>query len=871
MFLKLSVGNNKFRWNMKKQEFQVSGMTCSACQARVLKAVESLEGSKNVNVNLLTGKLVVMFDEQKITPKDILRAVENVGYKIETIDEEDESAIKWKMIKENQKKELQSMKVRLIVSILILLPLLYLSMGAMIGLKFPMLLMQNSNAIWLVIIQFVLTTIIAIINRKFFINGFKALIKRSPNMDSLVAIGSSSAYVYGLVVGIMLAVAHFNGDFVKVHQLVHNLYFESSATILTLVTLGKFIETISKNKTTSSIEALVKMSPKTAWVLKDGKEVLVSARSIEVGDIVIVKTGDIVAVDGEIVEGEGLLNQSSITGESLPVKRTVGETVISSSVCENGSFKMVAKKVGQDTVFAGIIQLVDEASSSKAPISKVADRVSGIFVPIVIGLSVLTFAIWMIVLKDFSTALSNAISVLVISCPCALGLATPVAVMVGTGQAYRYGVLIKSAEKLELLNKVTTVVFDKTGTLTVGSPKVTDHVVLDESFDKNKIGDIVFSIESGSNHALAFALKNAFLSKKVQKIDDFYEFSGKGVSGKIKNSIYYIGNILLAQEFLKDKNEIEKLKLYFDDFSNEGKTPVALFDENHAISVFAIMDEIREDSKFAIEILKSLGIKVVMLSGDNKKTASCVAKNLGIENCFAEIMPSEKDKQILKLQKDGEKVVMVGDGINDSPALTRSDVGIAISSGTDIALGSADIVLTTNSIVSVVHAYLISGAVMNNVKMNLFWAFFYNAISIPIAMGVLSFVGVVLSPMIASFAMSFSSVCVCVNALRLRWFNPNKKLQKISKNNKNIIKNCENNEKFAKKEKIMKVKIIVGGMMCSNCERHVVQALEKVDGVIDVKVDLNSGEVELNTKQGLDVSVLSKAVEDAGYRVLKIN
>lgn len=856
---------------MKKQEFQVSGMTCSACQARVLKAVESLEGSKNVNVNLLTGKLVVMFDEQKITPKDILRAVENVGYKIETIDEEDESAIKWKMIKENQKKELQSMKVRLIVSILILLPLLYLSMGAMIGLKFPMLLMQNSNAIWLVIIQFVLTTIIAIINRKFFINGFKALIKRSPNMDSLVAIGSSSAYVYGLVVGIMLAVAHFNGDFVKVHQLVHNLYFESSATILTLVTLGKFIETISKNKTTSSIEALVKMSPKTAWVLKDGKEVLVSARSIEVGDIVIVKTGDIVAVDGEIVEGEGLLNQSSITGESLPVKRTVGETVISSSVCENGSFKMVAKKVGQDTVFAGIIQLVDEASSSKAPISKVADRVSGIFVPIVIGLSVLTFAIWMIVLKDFSTALSNAISVLVISCPCALGLATPVAVMVGTGQAYRYGVLIKSAEKLELLNKVTTVVFDKTGTLTVGSPKVTDHVVLDESFDKNKIGDIVFSIESGSNHALAFALKNAFLSKKVQKIDDFYEFSGKGVSGKIKNSIYYIGNILLAQEFLKDKNEIEKLKLYFDDFSNEGKTPVALFDENHAISVFAIMDEIREDSKFAIEILKSLGIKVVMLSGDNKKTASCVAKNLGIENCFAEIMPSEKDKQILKLQKDGEKVVMVGDGINDSPALTRSDVGIAISSGTDIALGSADIVLTTNSIVSVVHAYLISGAVMNNVKMNLFWAFFYNAISIPIAMGVLSFVGVVLSPMIASFAMSFSSVCVCVNALRLRWFNPNKKLQKISKNNKNIIKNCENNEKFAKKEKIMKVKIIVGGMMCSNCERHVVQALEKVDGVIDVKVDLNSGEVELNTKQGLDVSVLSKAVEDAGYRVLKIN
>lgn len=864
---------------MLKREFQVSGMTCAACQARVTRVVSVLLGVSDVDVNLLTGKMTVVFDETKIDEKAIEDAVSKAGYhaEVSSDDDYDEYSAKWKKLKQMQRKDIQTMKVRLIVSISILLPLLYISMGSMMGLPTFWFFDGMQNAVWLALVQLIFTSIIIVVNRKFFISGFKALVSLSPNMDSLVAIGAVAAYIYGIAVTIMLAASKVNMNMELTHKLMHNLYFESAATILTLVTLGKFFETLSKNKTTSALENLVKMSPKTATILKDGKEIVVPAKNIQKGDIVVIKTGDIVAVDGKIVQGEGLVNQASITGESVPVKKVNGDVVISASICENGSFQMVATKVGKETTFAQIIELVDEASSSKAPISKVADRVSGVFVPIVIGLAIITFLIWIIISKNVGTSLSNAISVLVISCPCALGLATPVAIMVGTGRASNFGVLIKSAEKLELLQKATTVVFDKTGTLTIGKPVLTDIEIFDETFDENKIKQIIASLEVGSNHATAFALKNGFNEKNLKKVESFKEVSGSGVQGKIDGKMYFVGNFAYADKNVKAKDDegnknIAKNSL--EQFSSLGKTSVLMFDETHVIAALAVADVIREDAKVAIQNLKRLGLRVVMLTGDNKTTAKFVQNELEIDECIAEVLPADKDKKIMMLCERGEVVVMVGDGINDSPALSRADIGMAISTGTDIALDSADIVLTRNSIESVVSAYLLSRAVMNNIKINLFWAFFYNAVSIPIAMGVLAPIGVFLSPMIASLAMSFSSVCVCLNALGLRFFDPVRKMQKISKNNKNSLKLQQNklkNAKKVKKEKIMKVKIVVGGMVCEHCQNHVKNALLNVKGVNNVSVNLNSGEVEVEAQEGLDLNLLSKAIEDEGYRVLKMN
>lgn len=873
---------------MVSEKFDVTGMTCAACQANVTKAVQKLDGVLQVDVNLLSGSMQVEFDEKKSSIKKIENAVKKIGYGASVVKEnksttnndsdDDEFVGRWKNIQQRQKNDLKILRNRLIFSIILLVPLLYIAMGPMIGLPTFWFFEGSENAVVFALAQVVLTTAVLIINKKFFVSGFKALVHKAPNMDSLVAIGSGSAYLYGLVVVFAMAFNLGHGNFEIVEHLMHSLYFESAATILTLVTLGKFFESKSKLKTSSALEKLINLSPKTAIVIRNGKETEILAKEVQVGDIIVVRSGDMIAVDGEIVEGEGLVNQASITGESVPVKKIVGVNVISATTCVNGSFKFKATKVGKDTTIAEIIRLVDEAGNSKAPIAKIADKVSGVFVPIVIGLAILTFIVWMCIDQNFENALSNAISVLVISCPCALGLATPVAIMVGTGRATNLGILIKSAEKLELLGKASIVIFDKTGTITNGTPEVTDFEILSNDFEEEKLKKILFSLEKQSRHPIAYAICESlnFDKNEELKVNKFEEVSGRGIQGEIDKKLYYVGNIKFLKEELKTIKNEKKLKEKLNKLNEQGKTATICFTEKEVLCVVAVADTVREDSKKAILYLKKLGIKVVMLTGDNEETAKVIANSVGISEVVSNVMPAEKDKVVENYQKQNEITVMVGDGINDSPALTRADVGIAVSSGTDIAIDSADVVLADNSINGVVKSVLVSRAVMSNIKMNLFWAFIYNMVSIPIAMGVLVPVfHVGLSPMIASLAMSFSSVFVVLNSLRLMWFNPNKKLQKLDKkyekldkNNQINLKNNENNN--FKEELIMKTIMQVGGMMCVKCEEHVTDAIKKVKGVTSVSIDMNSGEVEILSKKKLSNEALTKAVEDAGYRVLRI-
>lgn len=884
---------------MEREKFDVTGMTCAACQANVTKAVQKLDGVSQVDVNLLSGSMQVEFDEKKTSIKKIENAVKKIGYGASVVkdnksttnndSDDDEFVSRWKNIQERQRQDLKTLKNRLIFSIILLVPLLYIAMGPMLGLPTFWFFEGAENSVVFALSQLVLTTAVLIINKKFFISGFKALFAKAPNMDSLVAIGSGSAYLYGLVVIFAMAYNLGHGNMAIVEHLMHSLYFESSATILTLVTLGKYFESRSKLKTSNALEKLINLSPKTAVVERDGKEIEIPSKEIQVGDIVVVRSGDTIAVDGEIIEGEGLINQASITGESVPVKKDIGANVISATVCVNGSFKFRASKVGKNTTLSEVIRLVDEASSSKAPISKIADKVSGIFVPIVIGLAVLTFIVWICINQNFENALSNAISVLVISCPCALGLATPVAIMVGTGRASSMGVLIKSAEKLELLSKATVIIFDKTGTITSGSPVLTNFEMLSKTLSENEAKDILFSLEKQSKHAIAYAICESLKSEDVKelKIKEFEEVSGKGVSAKIGKNTYHIGNIKFLKDKLKlKKDDLQNLSEKIKQFGEQGKTATICFSDSEVICLVAVADTVREDSKIAISNLKNLGIKVVMLTGDNAETAKAIANEVGIDEVVSDVMPADKDKVVSNYQKEGEVVVMVGDGINDSPALTRADVGIAVSSGTDIAVDSADVVLAGSSISGVVSAYLLSRAVVGNIKMNLFWAFFYNAISIPIAMGVLiPIFHVGLSPMIASLAMSFSSVFVVLNSLRLSWFNADKKLQKINKKRKKSIKNNQIAENIDKNESIisknqenlnkgeceMKTIIQVGGMMCAKCEEHVTTAIKKMKGVTDVSIDLNSGEVIISSKKKLAEKDLTKAIEDAGYRLLRMS
>ncbi len=834
-----------------KNKFAVSGMTCSACSARVERAVSKLKGITSVSVNLLTNSMTAEYDDS-LSADDIISAVKAAGYGANLFDAKSNLS---KSVKSDAEK---SMLKRLISSVCLLIPLMYISMGHMMGLPIPAIFTGHENALNFALIQLVFCIPIMVINHKYYTVGFKNLFKGAPNMDSLIAIGSASAFLYGLYAIIRIAVGLNTGDMETVERFHMDLYFESAATILTLITVGKYLETRSKSKTSEAIDRLLNLAPETATVIRDGKETEILVEEIREGDIVIVKAGERIAVDGEIIEGEGSLDQSAITGESVPVSKTVGEGVISATMLSSGYIKYKATRVGENTTLSQIIKLVEEASSSKAPIAKIADKVSGVFVPIVIAIAVIALIVWLICGASFEFAMSIAISVLVVSCPCALGLATPVAIMVGTGKSAQNGILIKSGEALETLHNVTDVVLDKTGTLTEGKPGVTDIIAVDT--DEKTLIQIAGSIENLSEHPLADAVVRECERQGISflNVNGFKAEFGKGVFGEIDGKEYYIGNSAYIKA--NDIND-ENVKKDMEKLSLEGKTPLIVADGNKAIGIIAVADKIKSTSFDAVGLLKRNGIKVTMLTGDNKNTAEAVRKKLGIDNVIANVLPQEKENVVASVQKNGNKVAMVGDGINDAPALARADVGIAIGAGVDIAIESADVVLMKNDILDVCTAIDLSKAVIKNIKENLFWAFFYNTVGIPIAAGVFySAFGIKLSPMLAAAAMSLSSVCVVTNALRLRFFKPK---NKIKSSDKELNNTKEDTDMFGKVK--CDVTLKVEGMSCSHCSGAVESALNAIDGV-KAEVNLKKGLAYINLSKDVDTQTLIKAVEDAGYK-----
>ncbi len=834
------------------KKFSVTGMTCAACRVNVEKSVEKLDGVDSVSVNLLSGNMVVDFDESSLLDKDIIDAVISAGYGAAPFCEENahpSSKNEWDKRKEITTAERKALKKRVIWSLCLLVPLMYVSMGHMMNLPLPAFLSGEKNCLLAAITQLIFTIPVIFINNKFFVSGFRGMIKLSPNMDSLVALGSGASFIYSLVSLYLLAAAVARGDFSAAMGYYHHLYFESAAMILALVTVGKYLESRSKAKTTDSLEKLVDLAPKTAIVIRNGVEISVAAEKIAVGDIIVIRPGDTLPADGVIVEGNGFINQAAVTGESLPIEKTVGDNVICATQNVNGYFKFKALKVGNDTTLSQIIRLVDDAGNSKAPIARIADKVSGIFVPIVILIAILTAVVWLLFGSLRESALMHAVSVLVISCPCALGLATPVAIMVGTGKAARLGILVHSAESLERLHAVDTVVFDKTGTLTEGKPSVTDIVLSAKDLSKDEFLKIAASLESGSTHPYANAICEAYdeCSGDPYEVSNFKNIPGRGICGMIDDDEFFAGNLSFMNESGIKVSKITQTVI--ESLSKKGKTALLFAKNDSLLGVIALSDSIRTSSKDAVSMLHSLGIKTAMLTGDNSAVAENVKNELGIDDAAAEVMPSDKENYIRELQQQGRCVCMIGDGINDAPALARADVGIAIGAGTDIAIETADVVLMKNSIYDAITAIKLSRAVIKNIKMNLFWAFFYNVVGIPIAAGALSSFGINLSPMLASAAMSLSSLFVVTNALRLRNF----------KGTATEIKNDL-------EENIMNTVLKIDGMACGHCTARVEKALYEVSGVKTVVMSLEEGTATVTHE--CEKEVLIKAVEDAGYKVI---
>ena len=859
---------------MKKEKYDVTGMTCAACQANVTKCVQKLEGVEEVNVSLLANQMTVSYDEAKLAPDAIIGAVQAIGYGAalhgQAAAQEGGFRSEWQTRQERAEENQRGMKHRLIASIALLVPLMYIAMGPMISLPVPDFLVGMENSLVSALAQLVLTVPVIFINWHFFQNGFKALVHRAPNMDSLVAIGSGAALIYGLFAMFLMAYGFGHGDMNLVHQYAHSLYFESSAMILTLVTVGKFLEAWSKAKTSDALGKLVDLAPKTAVVIRDGAEVTIPAEQVIAGDIVVIRPGEGVPVDGVVTEGHGYVDQAAITGESIPVEKQPGDTVISATMNKNGTFRFQASKVGEDTTLAQIIRLVDEASNSKAPIARLADKVSGIFVPVVIGIAILTAVIWLIAGQTFEFALSNAIAVLVISCPCALGLATPVAIMVGTGKAAEMGILIKSAESLENLHNVDTIVLDKTGTITSGHPSVTDVVLLDETMDRETLLQEAAAAEMGSEHPLAQAVVELAQREGLElpKATDFEALAGRGVRATVGSRAYLAGNRALMEEsgLLGDSPAAKQAEEAMQRLAAEGKTPLLFARDGKLAGIIAVADTIRETSRAAIRRFGEMGLHVVMLTGDNQVTAEAIRKELGIERAISDVLPTEKEANIRALQEQGHKVAMVGDGINDAPALTRADIGIAIGAGTDIAIESADVVLMKDSLDDVATAIDLSRAVVRNIHMNLFWAFFYNVLGIPLAAGVLyPAFGLLLSPMIGSAAMSLSSVCVVANALRLRFFKKKGESPREIAQERTIKIEAGEQPEEKKGSNEMKKVLIVDGMMCAHCQMHVQKALASVDGVREATVDLEKKEATVTLEKDVPDQTLMDAVQEAGY------
>lgn len=842
-----------------KKRFDVSGMSCSACQANVTRAVEKL-GVNEVNVNLISQSMSVDYNPDMISDEDIITAVEKIGYGARLKSDENKIITKSSEDKELAKDE-DNTKFRLKISFLFLIPLMYVSMGPMFGLALPYYLIGYKGSLLNAIVQFLLTLPVLIVNRKFFINGFKGLINRAYNMDTLIALGSSSAFIYGLFAILRIAYGFSFGDEEIIHQYMHNLYFESSAMILTLITLGKYFEARSKGQTKASLEHLINLAPKQATIIKDNEEIVVSVDQIKKGDVVLIKPGDSIPVDGKIIEGSSLVDESAITGESIPIAKNIDGRVISATINKQGSFKFIATEVGDDTTLSQIINLVNEANETKAPIARIADKIAAIFVPAVIIISIITFIVWIILGYNFEFALNMMISVLVISCPCALGLATPMAIMVATGKSAELGLLFKNAEALENLHKVDSILLDKTGTITNGKPIVTD---IDTILNEDEFIKIAASIENSSEHPLSNAIVLYAKDNDIdlEKVDEFSAISGKGIIGKLNSTTYYGGNEKLM---LDNDIDISSYKNLAEKYSSDGKTAMYFSDNKKVLGIIAVMDTPKSTSKLAIEELKKLSYEVIMLTGDNEKTAEAIRKKLSIDKKIAEVLPKDKDKVVKNLQDMGKKVAMVGDGINDAPALARSDIGIAIGNGTDVAIDSAEIVLMRNSLLDIVNSINLSKETIKIIKENLFWAFFYNVILIPVASGLFyPALGIKLNPMFAAFAMSMSSIFVCLNSLRLRSF-------KAKFKNKEIIKDStkEKLEENIKGEKSMKEnkKLIVNvyGMSCEHCKANVEKALNSLDFVEKAEVDLKNKVAEVTYSDLANEEAIENAIKDAGY------
>ncbi len=855
---------------MHKDQFDITGMTCSACSSRIEKSVAKLPGIQEVSVNLLKNSMVASYDESVLDAAGIVQAVEKAGYGafLKT-----PAGIQEKSRKENRtakpeistaQAEYKQMKQRLLLSALFTIPLFYISMGHMMGWPLPGFLLGMENAMTFAFTQFLLVIPVVFINFKYYRTGFKTLFLASPNMDSLIAIGSSAAAVYGIYAIYKIGIGLGHGDMETVHSFMMDLYFESAGMILTLITLGKTLEARAKGKTSDAITKLMNLAPKTATVERDGMEIQISAAEVQPGETVIVKAGESIPVDGVVLEGFSSVDESALTGESIPVEKHTGDKVIGATINKSGYFKMQATKVGDDTTLAQIVRLVDDATSSKAPIAKLADKVSGVFVPVVITIALAAMAVWLLAGYGLEFALSIGISVLVISCPCALGLATPTAIMVGTGKGATNGILIKSAEALETAHSINTVVLDKTGTITQGTPVVT-NVMCKDGVHKRELLQIAASLEKLSEHPLADAIVSEAEKEGLSllSVSDFRQIPGQGITGHIEGEICLAGNRRLLEANGVQGGALLQLG---ESMAEDGKTPLFFARAGGLIGVIAVADVVKPTSRQAVQELSDLGLEVVMLTGDNAKTAEAIRCQVGTCRVVAEVFPQDKEKEIRRLQSAGKKVAMVGDGINDAPALARADVGIAIGAGTDIAIESADIVLMKSDLLDVSTAIQLSKAVIRNIKQNLFWAFIYNIIGIPVAAGVFFIpFALKLNPMIGAFAMSFSSVFVVTNALRLRWFKPKHIFHEES--------DIENQTIIAEKRKgviQMKKTLNIEGMVCMNCVKHVDKALREVQGVQNVTVSLENKSAQVQLGQDVTDAVLRTAVEDAGYEVIGI-
>lgn len=829
-----------------KQRFDITGMSCSACSSAVERSVNKLDGISSCQVSLLTNSMIAEFDENITSSSQIINAVKSAGYGAEVHGEKQEK-------KEKKDEDLKQMQTRLIVSFACMIPLMYISMGHMLSLPLPSFLTGVQNGVSFSFIQFLLTLPIIYVNRKYYINGFKALFHKSPNMDTLVATGSLAAILYGIYSIFAIGNAIGKGDTSTAAEYLHNLYFESGVMILTLITLGKYFEARSKKKTSDAISKLVELTPDTATVEINGKETEIATDEIKIGDIIIVKNGRSIPVDGTVISGFGTVDESAITGESIPVDKTVGNNVTGGTVCKSGYFKFTAEKIGNDTALAKILRLVEDAASSKAPIAKLADKVSGVFVPVVMAVALVTFIVWMFIKNDFNLALDLAISVLVISCPCALGLATPTAIMVGTGKGASNGILIRSAESLETAHKVNTVVLDKTGTVTEGMPSVTDIIPSSQS-NADELLQLAYSAEKLSEHPLSKAIVKKAENENISSLtsSDFENISGRGIRVTVENSVVLAGNRTMMQE---NNIDISQLNEQYDLLTSRGKTPLYFAENSRFLGIIAVADTIKSTSADAVSQFGEMGIDVIMLTGDNSNTAKHIAEKAGISKVISDVLPEDKEEVIRKLQSKNRTVAMIGDGINDAPALMRADVGIAIGAGTDIAIESADIVLMKSDLNDAVGAIKLSKAVIRNIKQNLFWAFFYNALSIPLAAGMLFIpLGIKLSPMIGAACMSLSSVCVVSNALRLRLF----------KFKKNV-------PEMGTKERIFKMKktIYIDGMMCHHCTGRVDKVLNAIDGV-EATVSLEDKCAYVTLSKDIADDELKAIIESEGYTVVEI-